>query len=287
MLNFTLPIVEAAEKIATRTSSVNDVLLCLRQLPIDDFGLLLLELPNQHYPGLTKLLPRMASADVQNSWTGSNGHTLLRQSLAFVRTVSQNFVTITGRPLEGHKSLDFGCGWGRIIRLMYYFTDPDRLFGCDPWDRSIEICRADGILGHLAISDYLPKQLPFSESGFDLALAFSVFTHLSERAAKTALDVLTEALSDTGVLVITIRPVEYWQYHAGLSAKEISSLEEAHARRGFAFRPHNRAPVDGDVTYGDTSVSLDYLANTFPRLKLRKLERSLDDPYQLVLFLTK
>lgn len=31
-----------------------------------------------------------------------------------------------------------------------------------------------------------------------------------------------------------------------------------HNSSGFAFAAHNRPPIDGEVTYGDTSISLDY-----------------------------
>lgn len=287
LLRYALPTLTGAEATAQQTGDITQVLQILRRLTIDDFGLVLLGMPNPAYPGLSKVLPRMASADIQVSWTGAEGYTLLRQTLTFVRIVSQTYMTITNRPLDHAKVLDFGCGWGRIIRLIYYYTDPERICGCDPSDQSIDICRRDGVLGHLALSDYLPSQLPFAAKGFDLVYAFSVFTHLSERATSAAFAVLAEVLTDAGVLVVSLRPFEYWRFQQGLSAADIATLEDAHTRRGFAFRPHNRPPVDGDITYGDTSMSLDYLTKVCPGLRLRKIERSLDDPYQLICFLTR
>ena len=287
MLSYTEPTLKTAEAVAGQTRDVDQVLTHLRELPIDDFGSLLLSLPNPRYPQLSELLPRMASADVQKSWTGAEGHVLLRQTLTFVRLVSHNFQSIANQPLHRHSILDFGCGWGRIVRLLYYFSDPSLIYGCDPWDKSIQICEADRVLGNLAISDYLPSRLPFERQQFDLIYAFSVFTHLSERAAATAIDVLSGALSSQGLLVITIRPVEYWRFHQGLSKQDVAALEAAHTARGFAFRPHNREAIDGDITYGDTSISLDYIKTRFSNLKLHKIERTMDDPYQMILFFTK
>jgi hypothetical protein len=287
LLNHTTSTLKDAEAVAGAAKDVVKALHLLRSLPLDEFGLFLLGLPDADYPKLSALLPRMASAEVQKSWTGADGRALLTQTLAFVRLVRQNFQSITGRPPHQHAILDFGCGWGRIIRLLYYFSDPSLIYGCDPWDKSIQICRDDRVLGNLALSDYLPKRLPFERQQFDLVLAFSVFTHLSERASATALKVLGGALSERGLLAITIRPVEYWRIHEGLSAADRAALEAEHAARGFAYLPHNRTPIDGDITYGDTSMTLDYFEKQYPWLAIRKVERTAEDSYQTVLFLTK
>ena len=286
LLSFTLPTIDAAEALARQGRDLHHILERLRELPLDDFGSLLLEMPNIQYPSLSSVLPRMADSQVQRDWTGSDGHTLLRQTLTFARLLEKNTILLRGRSLNDQRILDFGCGWGRIIRLLYYFSDPVKLYGCDPWTRSIDICKSDGIAANLAVSDYLPKALPFDKSSFDLIFAFSVFTHLSERATAVALDTLTRHLATDGLLVITIRPVEYWDIHAGLSAADLELLKTKHSKDGFAFQPHNREAIEGDITYGDTSISLSYLASKFPQLKLRKLERTLDDPYQLILFLS-
>ncbi|MGB7587297.1 MAG: class I SAM-dependent methyltransferase, partial [Solirubrobacterales bacterium] len=286
-LDYLRPTLDAAEVAAGETNDIAKVLALFRTMPIDDLGIFLLGMPDPGYPRLSALFPQMAAAAVQTSWTGASGYPLLQQSLTFVRLLSQNFQAITGQPLHQRPILDFGCGWGRLIRLLYYFSDPALIYGCDPWDEAVQICRTDRVLGNLAVSDYLPRSLPFDRQQFDLVYAFSVFTHLSERAATAALKLLGEALSSNGVLAITIRPVEYWKIHPGIPARDLAMLEAEHATRGFAYRPHNREPVDGDITYGDTSISLDYLKNNFPQLQLRKIERSLDDPYQLVLFFTK
>jgi hypothetical protein len=286
-LNHARSTLNAAEAVAGETKDVVQVLHRLRRLSIEDFGLFFLGLPDPAYPALSALLPRMAAAEVQKSWTGSDGRTLLTQTLAFVQLVDANFQLITRQPLRQQPILDFGCGWGRIMRLFYYFSDPALIYGCDPWDESIEICRADRLLGNLALSDYLPHSLPFDRQKFDLIYAFSVFTHLSERAAATALKTLGEALSERGLLVITIRPVEYWRIHHGLPPPDRAALEAQHATRGFAYRPHNRALVDGDVTYGDTTMTLDYFEKQFPWFAIQNVERPAEDPYQKVLFLTK
>ena len=182
--------------------------------------------------------------------------------------------------------LDFGCGYGRLARLMYYFTDPENLFGVDPWDRSIEICRADGLGENFRQSEYLPDSLPVLRTDFDFIYAFSVFTHLSRRAAERALDVCRRNIAADGVMLITIRPAEYWDLDASIHGlADTSQLRAAHRRTGFAFSPHHRSAVDGDVTYGDASMTIAWLADTFPRWRIKMVDRSLEDPYQIYVFL--
>lgn len=168
---------------------------------------------------------------------------------------------------------------------MLYFSDPKQLFGCDPWDQSINLCREAGLNTQLTVSDYLPQDLPFTDKDFDLIYCFSVFTHLSKRAAHAALDTLRRYIADTGLLVLTIRPIEYWQIHRGLDAAAIEKVQHEHREDGFAFQPHNRTPIDGDVTYGDTSISFEYVRKYFHGWEMIKFERLLGDPYQIILFL--
>jgi hypothetical protein len=58
-----------------------------------------------------------------------------------------------------------------------------------------------------------------------------------------------------------------------------------HDEKGFAFKPHNRTPIDGDITYGDTSMTLKYFEDNFPQWKIAAVECNDIDPYQVILFL--
>jgi len=159
-------------------------------------------------------------------------------------------------------------------------------YGVDPWDKSLEICSNDGLTKNFYQSDWLPTSLPFEPVKFDLIYSFSVFTHLSERATYAALNTLREYLTDDGVLLITIRPVEYWNLDAHAKKQNKSDLLKAtHEDQGFAFLPHNREQIQGDINYGDTSIKLQWLSEKFPHFKIMKTDYSLSDSYQLYVFL--
>src|SRR5439155_7440952 len=262
MFSWTREIILAAEQ-AVSTGEADEGLRHLRHLCLDDFGQVLLGLPDDSLPNLSAVLPRMASDDVQKSWTGNRGLPLLQQTTSFVRSVADNCQKLLGHGINDRTILDFGCGYGRIIRLMYYYSSPARIWGLDPWEKSIELCRADGVLGQLAVSDYLPTAIPVGDASFDLIYSFSVFTHLSERAATLALTTLRRYVAQGGLFVITIRPKEYWdQLDRAVAAGNPIDRDELvarHERSGFAFVPHIREAIDGEVTYGDTSLSFEWI----------------------------
>jgi SAM-dependent methyltransferase len=183
--------------------------------------------------------------------------------------------------------LDYGCGWGRLLRLMLRYTPAAQVWGLDPWDRSIDLCREHRIPVNLAVSDYLPMTLPVGKARFDLIFAFSVFTHLSPRCALQVMTTLRSYLKEDGLLAITVRPPEYWPVHGPLpSGLTPAAMMERHRDFGFAFIPHNRPPIDGDVTYGDASYSLEYIRRSWPGWLATDTATNEVDPLQTIVFLS-
>jgi SAM-dependent methyltransferase len=273
--------VEADVEVIDRQSALR----ALRPLGIDRFGALLISMPNMAYPKLSHLLPAMASDEVQRNWTGDCGPALLRLSVGFVRSLAYHYVRLTGRGLENAKILDFGCGYGRLLRLVYALTDTHNVYGVDPWPISIEICHEAGLTENMFVSDYLPTSLPTGDVNFDLAYAFSVFTHLSQRATLASLGTLHRYMKPEGLLAITVRPVEYWQYDAHTTDEEKVQLAEEHRTNGFAFKPHDRPALDGDITYGDTSMTLDWITRNLPDWRIVSSDYLDIDPFQRLVFL--
>jgi SAM-dependent methyltransferase len=270
---------EIETKIGTTTQS--EIPHLFDTIPIDVFASLLLAVP-QAYPNIRAFLPSMPSDEVQRSWTGADSFTLMAQSLAFIKTLIPRYRAITGRDIGDATVLDFGCGWGRLTRLLYKYVPIENLYGVDPWESSLEECRKHGFRIHLAKSEEIPTALPFARK-FDLIFAFSVLTHLSERTAGAVMKTLRAYIGDEGVLVITIRPVDYWHF---MDREKVSPvLLQQHASRGFAFRPHGRAPIDGEVTFGDTSMSLEYIREHYPQWQIAWVDWTVNDSLQILVFL--
>jgi SAM-dependent methyltransferase len=255
----------------------------LRSLNTETVGRLLLGVPAK-YRHAAAGLPRMAEDQVQKNWTGTCGAGLLTQSVTFIEAVVSRYQKHVPVSVADARVLDYGCGWGRLIRLMYAHAKPENIFGCDPWDQSIQLCEQANLRANLAVTDYVPSSLPFATSSFHLVYAFSVFTHLSQRTADAVMSTLRKHIAPDGMLVITIRPETYWPHDPHV-AQRAAELQQKHRDDGFAFVPHIREAIDGDVTYGDTSMSIEYVEQRWPDWKVLESEIHSHDPYQRIVYL--
>ena len=77
MLEYAKAIIIEADAIAG-DGQLLPVLTKLRTLSVEDFGELLLTMPNMEFPHLSQMLPAMASDETQRSLTGNHGYGLLR-----------------------------------------------------------------------------------------------------------------------------------------------------------------------------------------------------------------
>lgn len=257
----------------------------LSGLPLEVLGEVYLGL-RPEFPTLVAALPSMAPAQVQRDWTGTDGQPLMKQSCAFLDTVVRAFQHHVHRPLSASIALDYGCGWGRLLRLLLRDVPAERIWGLDPWDRSIDLCREHRIPVNLAVSDYVPQTLPVGDTRFDLIFAFSVFTHLSPRCALQVMRALRAYVKEDGLLAITVRPAEYWPLHSPFpEGVTPEAMLTAHREAGFAFIPHNRPPIDGDITYGDASYSLDHVRSRWTGWSILGTETNAVDPLQCIVFL--
>jgi trans-aconitate methyltransferase len=255
----------------------------IRALSIPQLGSLMLATPES--PLLRAALPSMPPDEIQRAWTGNSGAALMAQTIEFIEQLQDGFATLTSQTLTDKRFLDYGCGWGRHLRFMLKFSPAENIFGCDAWDESIRLCRDHNVRGTIITCDYVPKAPPFGEARFDLIYAYSVFTHLSESTCKAVLDAFRQCIQPTGLVAITVRPEAYWDRHdQKQNAVDVGRMKRSHREHGFAFEPHLRPPIEGEVRYGDTSISIDYMHRTWLAWQVVST-RMLSDQNQAVIFL--
>jgi SAM-dependent methyltransferase len=252
-----------------------------RGLETDLWALLLTQEYTVH-PHIRALLPDVPDPALQELWNGASGARLAAQSAPFYDRLRARF----GRPLEEARVLDFGCGWGRLTRFLARDVAPGSLYGCDPVQGILDVCRDTRVPAVLARSDFVPDRLPFDER-FDLAYAFSVFTHLSERAHERCLAALHAALSPRGILVVTVRPLEYLRFNAALHHLADARADEPR----YLFAPHPAEPAHpqydgGEMTYGEAVVTPAYVRERWSeRFELLHTDVLIGDLYQVMLTL--
>jgi SAM-dependent methyltransferase len=261
----------------------------------DDLWTVLLSREYSLYANIRALLPDAPEPALQRRWNGEAGLELLRQSQAFYVKTRQRFRTHCETPLRQARVLDFGCGWGRLTRFFARDVDPGLLYGCDPVDDILEVCRRTRVPATLAQSDFVPDQLPFEER-FNLVFAFSVFTHLSESAHERCLKAIHASLEPGGILIATIRPPAYLQHHPlmapaleALGPDPMAALQEPR----YVFVSHGAEPdhpqyAGGEMTYGEAVISLPYVQDRWTKLfDVVDVSLSTVDMYQVMVTLRR
>jgi SAM-dependent methyltransferase len=269
-------------------------LTLFRDLDVDLWALLLTQ-EYEVYPNIRSLLPSVPDPSLQQLWNGASGAVLASQSASFYRKLCERFSRHSDVPLAHARVVDFGCGWGRLTRFLARDVQPGRLYGCDPVEQILAVCRDNGVAATLARSDFSPERLPFTES-FDLAFSFSVFTHISEAAHESCLRALHASLRPGGVLALTVRPPEYLHF-CELMHPVLESLGPDYRGRldepRYLFVPHPAEPSHlqyegGDMTYGETVITLPFIRERWsPMFDLVDIDLLVGDLHQVMLTLKR
>ena len=98
--------------------------------------------------------------------------------------------------------LDFGCGHGRVLRVLKAAFPDASLTASDIDPGAVEFC-ASTFGAAPVLSTFDPRQVRM-EGSFDLVWAGSVFTHLDRERFTGFLTVLGSLLAPGGVLVLTV-----------------------------------------------------------------------------------
>jgi len=214
------------------------------------------------------LLPGFPSAEMQIHSVGNAYEVTLAEAARFYSFVRQTYAT-RGEPIDARtKILDFGVGWGRIIRFFLKDTDPECLYGVDVSEQFLEAARQTGCRANLQKIEPLGSMFCYPDATFDVVYAYSVFTHLPEAVQDRWLSEIQRVLRPGGIFVATVESPRLLEQRLGLDPSDeslhprerrlatmIATDPAIRARliaRGFTHVP--QAP-----TYGDTLMTEEYL----------------------------
>ena len=149
-------------------------------------------------------MPSFPPPDVQAAYVGlSNRQTVMEAWKFYLLMADMRKKFGLQLDLESNV-LDFGCGWGRFARMFLRDVPADNIWCADVLEEAIAVCRETGVPGHKVILDQLPpSSLPAAQ--FDMAFAYSVFSHLSPVAHAAWEPEFARIMRPGGLVFITVQ----------------------------------------------------------------------------------
>lgn len=158
--------------------------------------------------GIAHLLPKMPEVSLQETFTGSSGDATLGEGFNAYRLFKKCYQTHIGPIGSCRAILDFGCGWGRIIRFFLKDIEPEKLSGVDHSEEAVRTCReTNKWCKFTLIGPHPPTPLP--PESFGLIYLYSVFSHLPEEMHWALLKEFHRLLVPGGMLIATTRARDF------------------------------------------------------------------------------
>lgn len=224
--------------------------------------------------------PGFPDDSIQSQFVGSSNEAALREGFQFYSLV-KGYAASLGMPLgKTTKVLDFGCGWGRYLRIFRKDIAEENLFGVDIDPTILDECRKNEVPGEL--SQIVPDgKLPYPDNFFDCIFSYSVFTHLPEKVHKHWLDEIARVCKPGCVFVLTLESMRFLEFvenidadsppsgwHAALSqfSDEIPALRKSYNEGEFVYLPTGGGDFRAADVYGDAIVPLKYVEQSWDNL---------------------
>jgi SAM-dependent methyltransferase len=168
---------------------------------------------------IAAIVPGLPDAEFQAAFTGNSEDPTLCEGFAAYQLFKRCYEDHVGS-LSTARVLDFGCGWGRIIRFFLRDVSPENLAGLDYNEAALEACRATNRWCRFTlIRPYPPTNLPAAE--WDLIYLYSVFSHLPEEMHLALLREFHRLLRPGGLLIATTRQRNFILYGQDVRANHI------------------------------------------------------------------
>ena len=227
---------------------------------------------------------------IQSQFVGSSNEAALREGFVFYSMV-KGYAEALGKPLgRTTKLLDFGCGWGRYLRIFRKDIADENLFGVDVDPTILDECKTNDVPGEL--NQITPDgSLPYPDDFFDCVIAYSVFTHLPENIHNHWRNEIARVAKPGCVFVLTLESIRFLEFvenidsdnppsgwHAALSqfASKIPDLRKAYNKGEFVYLPTGGGDFRATDVYGDAIVPLKYVEQSWN--KLFNIIDYIDDP---------
>jgi SAM-dependent methyltransferase len=173
--------------------------------------------------------------------------------------------------------LDFGCGYGRVLRFLVERVPSNRVSATDVIEEGVAFCASEfGVTPVRSAPELDSVQL----GSFDFVYAISVITHLNERNSRAFLRVVGDSLADDGIALFTTHgrwSLEHVDLYGAELQPRAAELERSVGERGIAYVRYPFATND----YGLTWHSREFIEETMAELHAGSVVPLLFKPHGL------
>ena len=159
--------------------------------------------------------------------------------------------------------LDFGCGYGRVLRHLVLTVAPGRMWAADVDPEAVRFCASEFGVQPVDVSNG-PTVLEGER--FDMIYAFSVLTHLPEQAGLDLMARFGRSLLPGGLLLFTTHgetSLGLVEHHGRWLPGHAPTIRAEVGDAGFSYRPYPHYRGDG---YGMAWHAAGYVRDAMTRL---------------------
>ncbi len=237
--------------------------------------------------GLDQLLETVGAADVPRAVAEADemmqvfleqSHDLDRATLEYFRSGANMAQTIAsliaaGAPEPGQAVLDFGSGYGRVMRFLAARFGAERFWASDVYAEGLAF-QASRFGVHTLLSHTDPARFA-RDRRFRVIFSISVFTHLPAPAFDAWLRTLLDCLEPGGLLAFTVHD------------EAVLNVGDAMPASGILFLRQSESRSLSTEDYGSTWVTESFLRHAATRVaagaEVLRLPRAICDYQDLVI----
>ncbi len=171
-------------------------------------------------------LPGFPEREIQINTTGQSGRETLCEAFIFYDDCLKVFRNSAAFKRDDKKLLDFGVGWGRILRFFMKDFLPVNLYGVDINEELLSLCKKTFKWGTFIKSRAFPP-LDLPDKSVDFIVGYSVFSHLSEEACLNWVKEFSRILRPGGTVGLTTRGRWFLDYCKSLKNKEVDGYAKS------------------------------------------------------------